>query len=135
MIDPYPDEGSMYAEYLETLGFQVDVCRDAVEGLCTAAQQPPDVVVTRLRQSDPTLDGFDIVKRLKRSASTHHVPIVMITTSMFPQDRQAAADLRCDSYLLLPVPPPELAAELRRLLALNTASDGTDGPAVGPGRS
>jgi CheY-like chemotaxis protein len=116
VIDPFVDEGDMFAEHLRQNGFDVEVCTDATDGLRAAAQQPPDAVVTRIRQSDPTLDGIDITRRLKRSTMTFDVPIVVITTSVLPGDRQAATDARCDGYLELPVSPDELAAELQRIL-------------------
>jgi DNA-binding response OmpR family regulator len=116
VIDPFVDEGDMFAEYLRQNGFEVDVCTDATDGLRTAARQPPDAVITRIRQSDPTLDGIDITRRLKRSAMTADVPILVITTSLLPGDRQAAADAQCDCYLELPVSPDTLAAELQRVL-------------------
>ena len=106
----------MFAHHLRDNGFDVEVCTGAADGLRTAAERRPDAVVTRLRQSDPTLDGIDITRRLRRSETTADVPIVVITTSVLPGDRQAAADARCNSYLELPVSPDALAAELHRIL-------------------
>ena len=127
LIDPYGDEGDMYAEYLRTVGFEVECCVEAVDGLRSAADRAPDIVVTRLRQFDPLLNGIRIARRLKRSGSTRHVPVVIITTSTLAADREAGT-VASDAYLLLPVTPNELAAQLRRLLRQETSGRGEPPP-------
>ena len=116
MIDPFVDEGEMYGEYLRSSGFVVDIRRDPVDGLRAAVCSQPDIVVTRLRQTSRVLNGIGILRRLKQDVDTSEIPVVIITTSNLPADRAAAAAAACDAYLLLPVTPPELAQELRRLL-------------------
>lgn len=116
LIDAFPDEGEMYAEYLATCGCATEVCCDAHVAIEHATRNAPDIVVTRLRQSGP-LTGIDIVARLKAHDATRHVPVVMITTSMSAADRDAALQAGCDGYMLLPTLPDDLFAELRRVLA------------------
>ena len=127
LINPFGDEGDMYAEYLRTVGFEVECCAEAVDGLRSAADRAPDVVVTRLRQFDPVLNGIRIARRLKRSRSTRHVPVVIITTSTLATDREAGM-AASDAYLLLPVTPSELAGELRRLLRPDASGRGDRPP-------
>jgi response regulator RpfG family c-di-GMP phosphodiesterase len=121
LIDPFLDESEMYAEYLRSAGFDVVVPPNPAVGLQLADQDPPDAVVTRLRQGDAALDGMEVLRRLKRNRTTRHVPVVIITTSINRSDAQAAAG-RCDAYLLLPVMPDELAAQIRRVCRDNRAS-------------
>lgn len=83
---------------------------------------PSDAVVMRLRQSRPCFSGIDVVRRIKGSASTRHVAVVIITTSMMSSDRGAAHNAECDSYLLLPVVPDQLLCEICRVLRIKRDS-------------
>lgn len=122
LVDAFLDEGDMYAEYLRMCGFRTKVCRAPEDAVEDATRHPPDVVVTRLRQAGP-LTGIGLVQRLKAHKTTENVPVVMITTSWHAEDRDAALQAGCDSYLLLPVLPDALAAELRRVLASKELRD------------
>ena len=120
VLDLIPEEGEMYAEYLRATGFTVRVCQYPAEAFEAIDREPPDAVVTRLRQATPGVTGIDVVRRLKESAATSHVPVVMITSSSLTKDKRPASDVHCDAYMLLPVVPEQLAAEIRRLLAAVT---------------
>lgn len=117
VLNAFADEGEMYAEYLRAHGFTVQVYRDPSEVLREASRRPPDLIVTRLRQAHADLTGIDVVRRLKQASRTRHVRTVMITTSILPSDETAASEADCDLYLLLPLLPDQLVAEIRRLLA------------------
>lgn len=123
LITPFPDEGEMYARYLNAHGFTATVCRDSQEAIEHAMQTPPDVIVTRLRQQGHP-GGLEIVDRLKACDATRHVPIVMITTSISANDRVAAHAAGCDGYVLLPLVPDALVTELRRVLATRHSAPG-----------
>lgn len=116
-VDPFRDESEMYEAFLRPEGFDVELYADAALARQAALDRPPDVVLARLRQSDPHFDGLDLTRALKGHPITRHVPTVLITTSIAGRDREAASDAGCDSYILLPCDPHEVAAELRRVVA------------------
>ena len=116
VLDPLADERDMYTIYLREIGFDVRPHADAREAWEAVTAEPPDVVVLQLRQPQRGLSAVDFVRNVKRTRGTADVPVVMITTSILPDDREAAIDAECDLYLLLPVLPDDLASEIRRLL-------------------
>jgi len=116
LLDVFADEGEMYAEYLRSDGFEVLACQRTSDAFEAIEQKKPDAVVTRLRQAGRGVTGIDVVRQLRQDAATEDLPIVMITTSTFAGDRQAASDVQCDGYMLLPVFPEQLAAEVRRVM-------------------
>ena len=116
LLDVIADEGEMYAEYLRSDGFEVLACQHTSDALEAIERKRPDAVVTRLRQAERGVTGIDVVRHLKEDVTTENLPIVMITTSAFSGDRQAATDVHCDGFMLLPVFPEQLAAEIRRVM-------------------
>ena len=115
LLDPFADERDMYSEYLRLVGFDVVVPPNPKAGLRTAAQHPPDVIVTHLRLADSSLNGIDVLKQVKGNRTTRHVRVVIITTSIQHSDARTAAAAHCDAYLLLPLGPDALAEAIHRL--------------------
>jgi len=116
LLDPFADEGEMYATYLGACGFGAVAVCEAEQGIELAMRTAPDVVIARFRQSG-RITGLDVVRRLKAHPATRHTPVMIITTSINSGDRQAALSIGCDRYLLLPLVPDVLVQEIRKLLA------------------
>ncbi len=97
--------------YLERDGFSVTVAEDGAVGLEQALANPPDLVVLDLTL--PTIDGFEVCRRLRRHAS---VPIVMLTARADEVDRVAGLELGADDYVTKPFSPRELTARIKAVL-------------------
>ena len=118
ILDPFEDERDMYAMYLRAAGFDVWAHEHAAEAWRTLATQRADAIILRLRQLPPGASGIDFVRELRQSRATCHLAVVMITTSMRHEDEDAACRAGTDSYLLLPVRPDEMVAEVQRVMRL-----------------
>jgi two-component system KDP operon response regulator KdpE len=116
LLDPFDDEREMYTTYLRALGFAVWPHERTAEAAHTLAAENPDALILRLRQSKSGIGGIDFVREIRRTRSTDDLAIIMITTSILPEDGVAASRAGVDAYLLLPVHPDEIVAEVRRLL-------------------
>ena len=51
----------------------------------------------------PRVDGFEVLKTVKRDAKLKRLPIIVLTTSNRDHDIKRAYDLGCNSYILKPV--------------------------------
>jgi DNA-binding response OmpR family regulator len=121
LVTQFPDERAIYGEALRADGFDVKVAADPDEAFAAARKQPPDVVITRL----PQPGRVDLLHRLKHDTKTAAVPVVVLTTLMQTEDREAAIDGGCDGYLLLPTLPEALISEVRRVVASRHGHDST----------
>ena len=115
-LSGFRDESEMYEEYLRLVGLRVRVVTDEQAALDAALREPPDLIVVRVRYSTLAADGIGVISRLKASALTRHAPAIVLTTSGAAAEQAAAVRAGCDSVLLLPTFPEDLAAEIQRLL-------------------
>ena len=67
----------------------------------------------------PGMDGFAILKALRKSGST--APVLVLTARSEIDDRVSALDLGADDYLIKPFDFRELEARARVLAALEAA--------------
>ncbi len=104
-------------------GHVVDWVADGAEALAQAGMEPYDVYVLDVML--PSVDGFEITRRLRASGKT--APILMLTARDSVRDRVNGLDAGADDYLVKPFAPEELLARVRALgrrqAAVNPESD------------
>jgi CheY-like chemotaxis protein len=66
----------------------------------TGAVPPVDLVILDLNL--PRHDGIEILRCLRESAALSHVPVVVLTSSDSPRDRQVASGLGATHFLRKP---------------------------------
>jgi two-component system KDP operon response regulator KdpE len=103
-------------------GFRVVEAADGGAGLVAAAAHTPDVIVLDVML--PDLDGFEVVRRLRRYSS---VPILMLTALATEGDLVRGLEGGADDYLTKPYSGRELLARLRALLRREELTDGPTG--------
>jgi CheY-like chemotaxis protein len=96
---------------LEKLGWRVDVAGNGREGLDLVRQLPYDIILLDCRM--PFMNGFEFaraVRQMQKPISA--TPIVGVSASAMPEQRQECLDAGMDDFLTKPV----MMADLRRCL-------------------
>jgi len=83
-------------------------------GLALAESKLPNLVILDLML--PGLDGLEVCKRLKGSARTKQIPIIMLTAKGEEADIVTGLELGADDYITKPFSPKELVARIRAVL-------------------
>jgi two-component system response regulator TctD len=97
---------------LEGEGHQA-VCVGSGQAALTLATDPAfDAMILDIGL--PDIDGFEILRHLRRDGST--TPIVMLTARDAVEDRIAGLDMGADDYVLKPFDPAELVARVRAVV-------------------
>ncbi len=122
LVTLFEDERAFYSTCLGAEGFEVVLADGPEHALTLAIEAAPHVVVTRILQPGRTMNGLDLLRRLKQSPASAHLPVIIITSLMQPEFRVEAEAAGCDGYLLLPTVPDTLIAEIRRVLSPATRS-------------
>ena len=88
---------------------------DPLEFLNTCRVMPPDLVLLDLRM--PEIDGFEVLKRLKRSViDFDYRPVMVITSEDDRETKQRALSSGARDFLSKPVSPVEVRLRVRNLL-------------------
>jgi DNA-binding response OmpR family regulator len=77
VVDDEPYLTELVAQSLERAGYSVVVANDGEEGFEAACREKPDLIVTDYQM--PIIDGFTLACRLKETAETANVPLIMLT--------------------------------------------------------
>lgn len=100
----------------EILGIPAIQAASGDEALERISGDRPGLVLLDLRL--PTLDGFEVLRRLKADPTTRDLPVIVLTTASLPHDRERARRLGCQAYLDKPFEIDELLNLLRTQLGL-----------------
>ncbi|TVQ55897.1 MAG: PAS domain S-box protein, partial [Spirulina sp. DLM2.Bin59] len=105
-------------QLLTLVGFEVVEATTGGEAIAQWQSQHPDVILMDLQM--PEIDGFAATRQIRdqESATTTYTPIIALTASVFPQDRNEAIEAGCDQFLSKPCPEWELFQKLADVLAL-----------------
>jgi DNA-binding response OmpR family regulator len=96
---------------LTDAGFRVTSCADGREGLERLRRDPFDLAILDVML--PSLDGFEIVREVRRDS---RVPIVMLTARTDATDVIVGLELGADDYVTKPFDMPVLVARCRAVL-------------------
>lgn len=115
VVDGDAESRQMYAEFLRHSAFEVVEAEDGRVALAKALSRQPAVIIMETRLAG--IDGFVLCRMLRDDATTERVPIVMVTADAFPSAIERAEAAGADTVLTKPCAPPDVASEVRRLLA------------------
>ena len=113
-IEDDPSITELLANVLKGDGCTVVAASSGTAGLNAAESQMFDLIILDIRL--PDLDGWEVCRRLRNSARTQRVPIIILTAEGLEADRVLGLELGADDYVSKPFSPRELRARVRALL-------------------
>jgi PleD family two-component response regulator len=114
IVEDDADTAEMLRAYFEAQGYQIQVAawgNDAIE-LCQ--QTVPDLIIQDIRL--PDIDGYEVVRKLRKTARTCNVPIIFLTDRKAQSDKIAGLELGAVDYLTKPFDTQELRLRVRNAL-------------------
>ena len=99
---------------LQMVGFDVEVVHDGAVALERAQADPPDLVLLDVMM--PTLDGVEVLRRLRSHAATSVVPVILLTAKALSADKVVGLTAGADDYIVKPFDTLELVARVRTTL-------------------
>ena len=95
-------------------GLNVNSAVDGQDGLLAAIESKPDLVVLDVMM--PTMDGFEVLRRMKEHAETREIPVIMLSAKRLEDDVVNGLNLGAVDYLVKPFMPEELLLKIQRHL-------------------
>ena len=111
IVDDEVDVTGIFSLLLDMHGYEVTCATNGQEGLASAREAPPDLVLTDLMM--PVLDGLEMTRALRADPATASVPVVLMSGA---PGKAGAADVRFDAILSKPILFEKLLDTIRTLL-------------------
>jgi two-component system chemotaxis response regulator CheY len=116
VVEDSPSMRSYVVNIIENGADDVEIveAENGFEALKTLPHHKFDAILTDINM--PDINGLELVSFLKNHPIYKTIPIMVISTESTTEDRNRAAALGAEEYLVKPFEAPELVGKLRRLL-------------------
>jgi len=106
---------ALLSKSLEEKGFEVMAALDALQAWMIALRAVPDVILLDINM--PGGSGIEVLRRLRISAKTQHIPVIVVSGNTEPSTEQLAKHLGAADFFHKPVDTGQLCDTLSRLLS------------------
>jgi PAS domain S-box-containing protein len=106
-----PTNREVILAQLKKLGYEATVATNGVEAVEAAERERFDLVLMDCQM--PVMDGYEATHRIRRTAHAN-IPIIALTASAMPRDKEQCLREGMDDYLAKPVELSHLAAVLAK---------------------
>lgn len=127
MIACVEDEDSIREIEIYTLssaGFDAVGFRDGKTFFQFLEQEKPELILLDVML--PDMDGIEILKRLKKNASTRSIPVVMASARGSEYDKIKGLDFGADDYLAKPFGMMEMVSRIKAVMRRFKKNDDKD---------
>jgi len=110
VVDDEKDIVELVQYNLEKEGYEVLTAQNGQRALEQAGKNP-DLILLDVMM--PELDGWEVVKRLKRNERTASIPVVFLTAKTTEIDEVLGLELGAEDFLVKPITIPKLMARIK----------------------
>ena len=114
LIEDSPSQALQLQLILQRAGYSVAVAVDGAAGWQVACDTQPRLILLDVEL--PSLDGFQVLSRLKRGRATANIPVIMLTNRDHISSVERAIELGVDDYLPKQDMQQQLCAIVRQFL-------------------
>lgn len=114
VIEDNPANMELMVYLLKAYGYALLTATDGESGLAVASREQPDLILCDVHL--PRLDGYGVVRTLKRTPSLRGIPAVAVTALAMVGDRDKLIEAGFDGYISKPIEPETFVAEIERFL-------------------
>jgi two-component system, cell cycle response regulator DivK len=112
IIEDNEENMYLFGFILRKHGYEVIEAKDGIQGLDTAVRENPDLILLDIQL--PQLDGYEVVRRLRKSNTHQNVPIIAITSFALTGDKDKCLNVGCDDYMEKPIDPEKFISMVNR---------------------
>lgn len=111
-IEDNPDNMLLVQRALESRGYKLVKAMNGLDGVDTAEKENIDLILLDINL--PDIDGYEVARRLRRSAKPElaYIPVIAITANALKGDAERALEAGCDVYMSKPINIRELWARI-----------------------
>lgn len=118
--DKLPNIKLLEAKLLQEY-FEVITAMSGREALKLIDTKKPDIILLDIMM--PSMNGFEVCKKIRENPKTYHIPIIMVTALSSPEDRVKGLEAGADDFITKPINDLALFARVKSLIRLKMLID------------
>ena len=114
VVDDVEENVELLESLLSAEGYKVISAYGGESALEAVAKEDPDLVLLDIMM--PTMDGYEVCRRIKADSATASIPVVMVTVLDELEDIEKGVEAGTDDFLIKPINRIELLTRVKSLL-------------------
>lgn len=106
VVEDNPDNMYVIDHLLTRKGYEVQQATRGEEAFDLIRQHRPALVLMDMQM--PGMDGYAVVRALRQQPELADLPVIAVTASSMPGDREETLKAGCTDYMAKPINPREL---------------------------
>ncbi|MCA9735266.1 MAG: response regulator transcription factor [Deferribacteres bacterium] len=124
IVDDEEDIVQLLQFNLQKEGYEIFSANDGLTALDLAQSQKPDLVLLDVML--PELDGYDIIRELRKNPATEHIAVIFLTAKDSEFDEVLGLELGADDYIVKPIRMRTLVARIKAVLRKSSTKDAAE---------
>ncbi len=100
VVDDNQDIVTIVKTVLEEKGYVVQTAYSGMEVFSRLEEKRPDLIILDIMM--PNMNGLEVLERLKGTAETSSIPVILLTAQVQQEDMQRGYKLGADYYITKP---------------------------------
>lgn len=113
IVDDEKDIVDLLKYNLEKEGYEVITALDGQTAIEYSSQNPDLILLDVML---PEVDGFEVIKMIKKQKDTENIPVIFLTAKGSEIDEVLGLELGADDYIVKPISIPKLLARVKTVL-------------------
>ena len=97
LVEDSKTQAKQIKDVLESVGLEVRIVGDGPDAIREAMENPPDLIVLDIQL--PSMDGYQVCRRLKRAEETQNIPVIMLTDKAGTKETMIGLKAGADDYI------------------------------------
>ncbi len=97
LVEDSKTQAKQISDVLVSIGLTVRVVGDGPEAIREAIEHPPALIVLDVQL--PSMDGYQVCRRLKRAEETKNIPVIMLTDRAGAKETMIGLKAGADDYI------------------------------------
>jgi CheY-like chemotaxis protein/HPt (histidine-containing phosphotransfer) domain-containing protein len=115
IVDDDPDLVAIVSATLRQFEMDCDIATNGEQALDAVHRFPPDAIILDVNMFD--LDGFEVLKRLRRNLITKEIPVLLLTARGQESDIARGFGSGADDYVVKPFKPLDLVKRVDSMIS------------------
>lgn len=124
-VDDESDVLDILSIFLGRAGYETCEALGGEEAIAKAKAERPDMIILDILM--PEMDGFEVMRELKKDEATARIPIMVLTAKTGEEDRRKGRELGATRYVSKPFTEESLLSEVKRTLGEQRYADNGGG--------
>jgi CheY-like chemotaxis protein len=114
IVEDSPLNRKLVETVLKPHGYRILTAENGQAGVDLALLEKPDLILMDVMM--PVMNGYDATRRIKDNRDTARIPIVALTASAMPHERDQALAAGCDGYISKPIDTRAFPGQIQQFL-------------------